>query len=172
MLERDSALQAGYGHCGGRIKNCRSSLEQIRHTLGRGRCPRQRIAEFTHLTQGAVHSTQIGTEEQQITNAYISQHDQYAAYRQCCQITRVGHQTHDRWQARLETSGNCTEVQCFLSMLLILLLSVRLHAKCLHHADAPQVFLDHRVGVALARSEEHTSELQSHLNLVCRLLLE
>src|SRR5260370_4122381 len=27
-------------------------------------------------------------------------------------------------------------------------------------------------GVALARSEEHTSELQSHLNLVCRLLLE
>src|SRR5260370_32598868 len=27
-------------------------------------------------------------------------------------------------------------------------------------------------GAALARSEEHTSELQSHLNLVCRLLLE
>src|SRR5260370_22722150 len=26
--------------------------------------------------------------------------------------------------------------------------------------------------VSLARSEEHTSELQSHLNLVCRLLLE
>src|SRR5260370_18687143 len=27
-------------------------------------------------------------------------------------------------------------------------------------------------GIATARSEEHTSELQSHLNLVCRLLLE
>src|SRR5260370_8616783 len=27
-------------------------------------------------------------------------------------------------------------------------------------------------GTAAARSEEHTSELQSHLNLVCRLLLE
>src|SRR5438477_2636732 len=27
-------------------------------------------------------------------------------------------------------------------------------------------------GVALRRSEEHTSELQSHVNLVCRLLLE
>src|SRR5260370_6296566 len=26
--------------------------------------------------------------------------------------------------------------------------------------------------LAIARSEEHTSELQSHLNLVCRLLLE
>src|SRR5260370_31087086 len=26
--------------------------------------------------------------------------------------------------------------------------------------------------VGFARSEEHTSELQSHLNLVCRLLLE
>src|SRR5260370_20932874 len=31
----------------------------------------------------------------------------------------------------------------------------------------------HRIGVGcLQRSEEHTSELQSHLNLVCRLLLE
>src|SRR5260370_10565414 len=28
------------------------------------------------------------------------------------------------------------------------------------------------VGVKSFRSEEHTSELQSHLNLVCRLLLE
>src|SRR5260370_28255751 len=27
-------------------------------------------------------------------------------------------------------------------------------------------------GISLIRSEEHTSELQSHLNLVCRLLLE
>src|SRR5260370_6041964 len=29
-----------------------------------------------------------------------------------------------------------------------------------------------RQGAAWVRSEEHTSELQSHLNLVCRLLLE
>src|SRR5260370_19207929 len=29
-----------------------------------------------------------------------------------------------------------------------------------------------RKGLREARSEEHTSELQSHLNLVCRLLLE
>src|SRR5690242_21409919 len=29
-----------------------------------------------------------------------------------------------------------------------------------------------RVGGEHARSEEHTSELQSHVNLVCRLLLE
>src|SRR5260370_4603852 len=34
---------------------------------------------------------------------------------------------------------------------------------------APQMF---RRGGQHARSEEHTSELQSHLNLVCRLLLE
>src|SRR5260370_8206496 len=27
-------------------------------------------------------------------------------------------------------------------------------------------------GAGVSRSEEHTSELQSHLNLVCRLLLE
>src|SRR5207237_1877826 len=30
----------------------------------------------------------------------------------------------------------------------------------------------HRRGATAQRSEEHTSELQSHLNLVCRLLLE
>src|SRR5438477_5924216 len=29
-----------------------------------------------------------------------------------------------------------------------------------------------RDALALGRSEEHTSELQSHVNLVCRLLLE
>src|SRR5260370_29533169 len=31
---------------------------------------------------------------------------------------------------------------------------------------------ENAVGVPKFRSEEHTSELQSHLNLVCRLLLE
>src|SRR4051812_49897389 len=30
----------------------------------------------------------------------------------------------------------------------------------------------HLSGDGVARSEEHTSELQSHVNLVCRLLLE
>src|SRR5260370_11150504 len=30
----------------------------------------------------------------------------------------------------------------------------------------------HRCSRRIIRSEEHTSELQSHLNLVCRLLLE
>src|SRR5260370_21777610 len=40
-------------------------------------------------------------------------------------------------------------------------------------AGASQIgrFLGHHVDL-LSRSEEHTSELQSHLNLVCRLLLE
>src|SRR2546429_7358487 len=52
--------------------------------------------------------------------------------------------------------------------------------------DVTQVFLDaqqlvvlgdavrtaQRAGLDLARSEEHTSELQSRLHLVCRLLLE
>src|SRR5260370_5322202 len=36
------------------------------------------------------------------------------------------------------------------------------------HAGTAQVMPAARIG----RSEEHTSELQSHLNLVCRLLLE
>src|SRR4051812_49920409 len=38
----------------------------------------------------------------------------------------------------------------------------------IHHGDAMADMLDH----AKIRSEEHTSELQSHVNLVCRLLLE
>src|SRR5260370_15699008 len=32
--------------------------------------------------------------------------------------------------------------------------------------------VDHEAPMDMSRSEEHTSELQSHLNLVCRLLLE
>src|SRR5260370_20343234 len=43
------------------------------------------------------------------------------------------------------------------------------------YSNLLQLCLDHRVifaGGFLVRSEEHTSELQSHLNLVCRLLLE
>src|SRR5256885_10844789 len=38
-----------------------------------------------------------------------------------------------------------------------------------HHGDRR---VRHRDGTGVARSEEHTSELQSPCNLVCRLLLE
>src|SRR5207237_8363537 len=38
--------------------------------------------------------------------------------------------------------------------------------------DRDQRRILHRCQIELPRSEEHTSELQSHLNLVCRLLLE
>src|SRR2546422_7500222 len=41
----------------------------------------------------------------------------------------------------------------------------------IHRLVAEEVFLRHR-GEDLLRSEEHTSELQSRLHLVCRLLLE
>src|SRR5260370_12456646 len=42
------------------------------------------------------------------------------------------------------------------------------------HVELPYMSVDGRVLMAIDehRSEEHTSELQSHLNLVCRLLLE
>src|SRR3712207_8432017 len=39
-------------------------------------------------------------------------------------------------------------------------------------ARAERRVLEHRVGLAPERSEEHTSELQSRQYLVCRLLLE
>src|SRR5260370_6207109 len=38
--------------------------------------------------------------------------------------------------------------------------------------DVPMVWAWNRLHGPRFRSEEHTSELQSHLNLVCRLLLE
>src|SRR6266571_3554127 len=41
-----------------------------------------------------------------------------------------------------------------------------------HGEDLVRAQPDHAVGRDAARSEEHTSELQSHVNLVCRLLLE
>src|SRR2546430_10730650 len=41
--------------------------------------------------------------------------------------------------------------------------------KCLHRQDECRPAI---AAVALRRSEEHTSELQSQSNLVCRLLLE
>src|SRR2546422_8257570 len=42
----------------------------------------------------------------------------------------------------------------------------------LHRAGAEQVADGRHRQLAVARSEEHTSELQSRLHLVCRLLLE
>src|SRR6266571_9122038 len=40
------------------------------------------------------------------------------------------------------------------------------------HAERPGDPRQRRPGDQHGRSEEHTSELQSHVNLVCRLLLE
>src|SRR5260370_28023866 len=44
---------------------------------------------------------------------------------------------------------------------------VAIHGEC-----AADPFRVHAEQLGMYRSEEHTSELQSHLNLVCRLLLE
>src|SRR5260370_8987099 len=41
-----------------------------------------------------------------------------------------------------------------------------------HHWNGARRIRPYRSFLAGSRSEEHTSELQSHLNLVCRLLLE
>src|SRR5437588_6545468 len=43
---------------------------------------------------------------------------------------------------------------------------------CLRVPILPPDRLTNRIGISGARSEEHTSELQSHSDLVCRLLLE
>src|SRR5690242_21312004 len=51
-----------------------------------------------------------------------------------------------------------------------LVLDRREVAFLLRHEDLPTGEIDSHI--AERRSEEHTSELQSHVNLVCRLLLE
>src|SRR5256885_12128119 len=60
--------------------------------------------------------------------------------------------------------------------------SVEQHSRCPNECDShnfckrsrrPVVYDDHQfTGARQGRSEEHTSELQSPCNLVCRLLLE
>src|SRR5690606_41926645 len=49
-----------------------------------------------------------------------------------------------------------------------LLMGVRVPVFCVHMRSETLIICD----CAMARSEEHTSELQSRENLVCRLLLE
>src|SRR5260370_9444016 len=44
--------------------------------------------------------------------------------------------------------------------------------RVLHRIVVGKISLQHNLFSRPLRSEEHTSELQSHLNLVCRLLLE
>src|SRR5260370_24848321 len=46
------------------------------------------------------------------------------------------------------------------------------HAMLLVETGSPMISLSAIIIFSISRSEEHTSELQSHLNLVCRLLLE
>src|SRR5260370_32432125 len=51
-------------------------------------------------------------------------------------------------------------------------LARRNHGEMDHPAGAARLLATQQLGGDSGRSEEHTSELQSHLNLVCRLLLE
>src|SRR5690606_42146936 len=53
----------------------------------------------------------------------------------------------------------------------VLLRQRRIIKAVLGHGARSEI-LDHHVGACRQRSEEHTSELQSRENLVCRLLLE
>src|SRR5260370_24095809 len=63
-----------------------------------------------------------------------------------------------------------------VALLIAVLLDADLHSAALSPSLAQikvaATFVFHPLPFVLPRSEEHTSELQSHLNLVCRLLLE
>src|SRR5438034_7323491 len=72
-----------------------------------------------------------------------------------------------------EKTGGWSE-RSSLAVLPLMLLSKATddYGVCLGFADALVVRLGNLPGVDVLRSEEHTSELQSHSDLVCRLLLE
>src|SRR5438034_3315888 len=63
----------------------------------------------------------------------------------------------DRFDRPLNSPSNC---------------SPRLSARKESHSDPEKCLLPHPPRRSPNRSEEHTSELQSHSDLVCRLLLE
>src|SRR5260370_24544419 len=69
-----------------------------------------------------------------------------------------------RWAFHLAAAG--VGVSVYLTALSVLVI----HATCAYCLASTGLML--AIFLVLWRSEEHTSELQSHLNLVCRLLLE
>src|SRR5206468_11096164 len=73
----------------------------------------------------------------------------------------VGAVEHDGEPAEVEREGPAEEVD-----------GVRLRARVGDEAADPGAARPGRAVLALERSEEHTSELQSRSDLVCRLLLE
>src|SRR5690242_21522275 len=71
-----------------------------------------------------------------------------------------------RSQALAYALAPLTLVHPALALALVLLLAIG------HGVLRERVGRREATAVAAIRSEEHTSELQSHVNLVCRLLLE
>src|SRR5690242_21128507 len=74
---------------------------------------------------------------------------------------------------RSPSHGNIPE-QCSVPMLIAQITDFHIKAKgrLSYEVVDTAAFLERAVAALETRSEEHTSELQSHVNLVCRLLLE
>src|SRR4029077_21297414 len=87
-----------------------------------------------------------------------------------------------RWRSRRETAARARRrLECLFSRFFNDTATTEIYTLSLHDAlpiSRPtsicsfQQMALHRSRRICSRSEEHTSELQSHLNLVCRLLLE
>src|SRR5438034_7256496 len=82
--------------------------------------------------------------------------------------SRVGHRRHDQPEVTPPAAvrADVEQVTTVIDLVLVLVLSRGEHGP--HAAEVPRRDVA-RLG---GRSEEHTSELQSHSDLVCRLLLE
>src|SRR2546430_12785384 len=87
-------------------------------------------------------------------------------------LFRSSKPAHNRWSVLLKNLGNNTGALRFvdapeLSATVVAVREDGQHEIELDTAESAPVILDRRAPV---RSEEHTSELQSQSNLVCRLL--
>src|SRR5207237_8549792 len=77
-----------------------------------------------------------------------------------------------RSQAYLWLSGVATLVAAPLTLVALTALSPALYWSAIVAAELCLFASTGPINLTIVRSEEHTSELQSHLNLVCRLMLE
>src|SRR4051812_49495423 len=86
-------------------------------------------------------------------------------------LTAAGTQGHLFWIAS-RAAGTAALVLSSVAVAVGLSMGSRLVKGRLSEARAIHEALSLATLLALVRSEEHTSELQSHVNIVCRLLLE
>src|SRR5438046_3370828 len=137
--------QAGHASLGLQKRLLSRQITSIETTSCKGRL-RSLLAEAVEAQRARAGEREIQVDE-------AEKDRQFALIQQLVEVSRsVGHEVRERHFPRQDERDRASE-----------------------EPDENQRATDHLVGLftrPVARSEEHTSELQSLTNLVCRLLLE